>query len=230
MSWAHQVYSVVHQLAEVIRPSFGPLGRDQLLQSPSTLLITNSSSTILAALIASPNFLPASAPASHRAIASIVLNQLRQCVELHGDGSGAVLLMLEAAMHEALGWMRERGVTAAGDSSARGSGQYMKAARSLVLALDAVEREWTEPRDEGAVMTESGLMTELRAIGQPVENDFPALLTAFQQLLNTQLGQPSLTTPPCRLCRLRPLLTYVVHCLCVQRASLAAMWSACFNV
>ena len=191
MTWAHQVYSVVHQLADIVRPSFGPLGRDQLLQSPSTLLVTNSTSTILASLLASPHFLPASAPASHRAIASVVLHQLRQCTELNGDGGGAALLMLDAALHDVVGWLRERGVTDAQDSSSTGARQYVRALRPLLRGLDAVDRAWSGVAgDDGAAAVETGLMAELRTIGQPVDSDFPALLHAFEQLLHTQLGQP----------------------------------------
>ena len=199
MSWAHQLYSVVHQLADIIRPSFGPLGRDQLLQSPSTLLVTNSTSTILASLLASPHFLPASAPASHRAIASVVLNQLRQCTEVSGDGSGAALLMLEAALHEVLISLRERGVTGMENSSGVSIRQYLRAVQPLLRGLDAVDRSWSGTANGEAAAAESGLMAEMRTIGQPVDSDFPALLDAFEQLLHTQLGKchhtPNLTQP-----------------------------------
>ena len=191
MSWTHHVYSVVRQLTDVIRPSFGPLGCDQLLQSPSTLLITNSSSTILASLVTSPYFLPASTPVSHRAIAAIVLSHLRQCVDQHGDGSGAVLLMLEAAMHEVLAWTRELGMSDAVDSGGRGRARYVKMSQQLLAALDVVDREWIQVKDDGGeAVQESGLMTEMRAVGQSIDSSLPALLAASQQLLYTQLGQP----------------------------------------
>ena len=194
MSWAHHVHSVVRQLADVIRPSFGPLGRDQLLQSPSTLLVTNSSSTILTALVASQHFLPDSAPASHRAIASVVLNQLHRCVEQHGDGSGAILLMLEAAMHDIVSWLRERGVGDVEDDSVRGNAQYVKAIHTLLRSQQAVEREWLAT-DQDRRVAESVLMAEMRSVGRPIEEDLAAQLDAFQQLLHTQLGQLQLTRP-----------------------------------
>lgn len=206
MSWAHQVHAVVHHLADVIRPSFGPLGLDQLLHSPATLLVTNSSSTILASLIASPHFLPASTTsASQRAITSVVLNQLRQCVELHGDGSGAVLLMVEAAMQEVVGWMRERGVGEVEDSSVRGRAQYVTVSRLLVRSLDGVDREWLQAGDEAGEVKESRLMTELRGVGESIDSTFPALLTAFRQLLHTQLGQTQHLARPCLFHSLRRL-------------------------
>ena len=197
MSWAHTLYSVVHQLADVIRPSFSPLGRDQLLHGPATITITNSTHTILAVLVASPHYLPCDTTSTaHRAVASVIINQLRQCVDLHGDGSGAVLLGLEAALWEVLSWLRERGIRDADDGSGGSRAHHGKATRTLIQSLDAVDREWLQTRDESGEVTDSGLMTELRAIGQPVDSALPSQLAAIRQLLHTQLGQSSATSIP----------------------------------
>ena len=92
-------------------------------------------------------------------------------------------------MKEVVGWMRECGVVDTGDGSARGQDQYVRVVRTLVRALSEVDREWLQARDESGAADDSGLMAEMRSIGQPIDGTFPATLIAVQQLLHTQLGQ-----------------------------------------
>ena len=176
MSWLAQVQRVVRELADVVRPTFGPAGHDQLLQSASNaILITNSSSTILTALTPS------------HPIASLILHQLRSTSQRFGDGSGALLLLVEAAVDEAVRAAAERGVSlsAEGTGSDHNKARYAAAMRWLLGGVHEVERCWLTAvsGDE-----DSGLMREMRDVGRGVDDDGASMLDACRHLLQTQLG------------------------------------------
>ena len=208
MSWLSSVQRVVRQLADVIRPTFGPQGLDQLLLSPtSSMLITSSASTIFHALTPS------------HPIASLVCHQLRSTSQLVGDGSAALLLLLEAAVDEAVRAVTERGVKVHDERDASSHVQRMQYAQAmqwLLAGLARVEREWLGglgEKDE----EEMGLMRAMRRSGRDVADDFSSALSACVQLLETQLGQPPHVAASCstayELQRLMAVLCAGLHCV-----------------
>jgi hypothetical protein len=182
MVWLREVQRVVRQLADVVRPTFGPHGLDQLLlSSTNSILITSSASTILHALTPS------------HPIASLVCHQLRSTSLLVGDGSASLLLLLEAAVDEAVRAVSERGVLLYGEEDESSHTQRVKYAQAmhwLLAGLARVEREWMCVQGEGG-NEETELVQAMRGVGRDVVHDLPSMLGACRQLLETQFGQSS---------------------------------------
>ena len=177
MSWLSQVQVVVHQLADVVRPCFGPHGLDHLLLSPShSILITNASSTILSSLTPS------------HPIASLLQHQLRSTSTLTGDGTATLLLLLEAAIHHTTHlFLTHHGVHVHphGTTTDHDRARYAQAMHGLLAGLAEVEREWVGGRADGG---ETGLMELMRGLGREVAAGHASMVDACRQLLTTQLG------------------------------------------
>ena len=176
MSWLSQVQRVVHELADVVRPTFGPHGLDQLLLSTShSILITNSSSTILSSLTPS------------HPIASLICHQLRTTSHTFGDGTATLLLCLEAAIDEAVRLVTEREVDvhSEGERAGHDRARYARAMHGLLAGLAEVEREWLSDGPDGR---ETALMHKMRRMGREVGADDASMASTHRQLLTTQLG------------------------------------------
>ena len=87
---AHAIYQArdaVREIANAIRPSFGPLGMDAIIIGQSNVLTTNSGSTIM-------NALEGSDDAVGRWLRSVLHSHSRSL----GDGSIGLVVMLESAL------------------------------------------------------------------------------------------------------------------------------------
>ena len=170
VSWLRQLQQVVSQYAAIVQPAFGPLAGDHLLvsASSSSIVVTNSTAAIIAAL-----------PPLHP-VSSLLLPALTAADARCGDGTGALILMLDAALHHVSSLISQR---AGGNES-----MQRKAIRQLLHGLAAVEADWMRPEDGQA---ETRLMQAMRAEGEEVKQDLPSLLNVFSQLLHTQFGQRS---------------------------------------
>ena len=206
MVWLREVHRVVRELTDVVRPTFGPQGLDQLFLSTNhSILITSSASTIL------HSFTP-----SHP-IASLICHQLRSTSLLVGDGSATLLLLLEAAVNEAVRAVEERGVSLHGadnESSHTQRAKYAQAMHWLLAGLATVEQQWLRPQTEDEV-EESGLIQTMRRVGRDVTNDLPSMLGACRQLLQTQLGQSSFNLSSSLWCCSRWQEADLLSCSCL---------------